>query len=251
MQLHLSTVQDVLESMKEIAKPFLSETQFVSTNDVLMAFMWMLQCEIREQRSRPVVTVEDLGIRHTTVSMTLEFLTNGLDLIPDSYFGNGFGSALPSSEDLDLDGNETLLEVFAQLCLLVRRHVTAFRKEPRVVAQYVLSCYHAVNSGNCSVSFEGYRGGLTNLMKTSVLENDFGQGPPGMAFFPMGFPLIGSIGTAGPGPGRGEDAMVHVQLTGQQRSRIKDSQIAKQFAPGMKQLYTDITEDELQSLLQS
>ena len=183
--------------------------------------------------------------------MTLEFRINGLDLIPENYFGNGFGSALPSSEDLDLDDSKPLSEVFAQLCLLVRRQVTAFRKEPRVAAQYVLSCYHAVNSGDCSVSFDGYRGGLTNLMKTSVLESDFGRGPRRMAFFPMGSPLIGSIGTAGPGPGKGEGVMVHVQLTGQQRSRIKDSQIAKQFAPGMKQLYTDITEDELRYLIHS
>ena len=56
---------------------------------------------------------------------------------------------------------------------------------------------------------------------------------------------------AGHGPRKGEDMMVHVQLTGQQRSRIKDSHMAKQFASGMKQLYTDITEDELRSLLHS
>ena len=242
-------MQETLEDMKAKVKPFLADGQFVSSNDVLLAFNWMLSTEIREERAHPVASGSDLEISNTMTLTIIEYLKNGGDFLPENFCGNGYAYQTPSLEDYDLEG-KSLGETFAQLSMIVRKDLTDFRTQPQIRAKTALAHYLTVTTGQFSVGITACRGGISSLVKTPIAEIDFGGGPSKMAYIIGPAPFLGGgLGAAAPGPGKGEGITIHPQITEKQRSRIKKSSVVRECAPGMKLLFSDFSEDEFRALL--
>ena len=235
--------------MKAMVKPILEEGQFVSSNDVLVAFNWMLSTEIRKKRTRPVVSGSDLEISNTMTLTIIEYLKNGSGFFPENYCGNGYGYRTPSLESLDLEG-KSLGATFAELSLIIRKSVTDFRTQPQIQAKSALAHYLIASTGESVMDFTALRGGVTNMVKMPTAEIDFGGGSPKMAYIvgPAPYPGV-EYGAAAPGPGKRDGIMFHLQTTEKQSRRIKTSSVVRECAPGMKLLFSDFSEDELHALL--
>ena len=234
--------------MKAMVKPFLEEGQFVSTNDILVAFNWMLSIEILKERTQPVVSASDLEISNTTTPIAIEYLQNGAEFLPENYCGNGYGYQVPSLEGRDLEG-KSLRETFAELSLVIRKSVTDFRTQPQLPVQTALAYYIITSTGQLPMDITVFRGGITSMVKMPTTEIDFGGGSSKMAYIVGPAPFLGGLGTAAPGPGKGEGIVLHLQVTEKQRRRIKTSSVVRECAPGMKLLFSDFSEDELHALL--
>ena len=242
-------MQETLEDMKAKVKPFLTDGQFVSSNDVLVAFNWMLSTEIYKERTQPVANGSDLEISNTMTSMTIEYLKNGVELFPENYCGNGYGYHMASLEGHDIEG-KSLGETFAELSLIVRKGVTDFRTQPQIALNAALVYYLVASTGKLPVDLTVFRGGITSMVKTPTTEVDFGGGSSKMAYVIGPAPCLGGgVAAAAPGPGKGEGIMVHLQITEKQRSRIKSSSVVRECAPGLKLLFSDFSEDEFRTLL--
>ena len=235
--------------MKAMVKPFLEESQFVSTNDVLVAFNWMLSVEILKERTQPVVSASDLEISNTMTFTIIEYRKNGAKFLPENYCGNGFGYQNPSLEGRDLEG-KSLGETLAELSLIIRKSVTDFRTQPQIQAKSALAHYLTASTGERSMDVFALRGGVTNTVKMPTAEIDFGGGSPKMAYIVGPAPFLGGgYGAAAPGPGKGDGIVFHLQTTEKQSLRIKTSSVVRECAPGMKLLFSDFSEDELHALL--
>ena len=243
-----SVVQETLEDMKAKVKPFLEEGQFVSSNDVLVAFNWMLSTEIYEERTEPIVKGTDLELSKTMTPLTIEYLQNGAKLFPENYCGNGYGYQTPSLEGHDLEG-KSLEETFAELSMIIRKNVTDFRTQPHIPVQTALAYYVFVTNNQVPIDTTLFRGGMTSMVKMPTKEIDFGDGPAKMAYIIGPAPFFGSgFGVSAPGPGKGDGIMLHIQITEKQRSRIKTSSVVRECAPGMKQFFSDFSEEDLNVL---
>ena len=235
--------------MKAMVRPFLEEGQFVSSNDVLVAFNWMLSTEIYKERTQSVVEGSDLGISSTVTFTMVEYLKNGAEFFPENYCGNGYGYQIPSLEGRDLEG-KSIGETLAELSLIIRKGVTDFRTQPQIQAKSALAHYLIASTGESVMDFTALRGGVTNMVKMPTAEVDFGGGSPKMVYIVGPAPFLGcGYGAAALGPGKGDGIVFLMQITKKQRRRIKTSSVVRECAPGMKLLFSDFSEDEFHALL--
>ena len=233
--------------MKDMVKPFLKEGEYVSSNDVISAFVWMLQCEFLSH-NQPVSSPSDLDIDNTFCFSTLEVLKNGINVVPENYVGNAFIIHLIMNQGMQLE-SASLVEAFAKLALLVRKAVLDLRTQPATAAQNLMAYYVATSTGKLPIDLpmDRHRALMTNLTKTPVSEVDYGQGGPVWAHFECP-PLHSGLFQVGPGP-LGDGVMVYAQLLGSQSELLKNSVVRRCIAPDTRELYSEIKLKELKGML--
>ena len=232
--------------MKALAKPFLAEGEFVSTNDVLLALLWMLTSEMTADK--PVTNGSDLNVADTTASVTIEFLKIGINVVPENYCGNAVLANFLATAGVDFEG-KSLPHVLALVAGIVRKALSNAKEQPLVQAQGILAYYAVVSSGVFPQPADNFRVSLTNLVKTPVQEIDFGKGKPVLAHFTPPMPLIGTLMAAGPGPYNDESILIYCQFLGRQLEMLKNSVVIKECAPKMKRLYQSFNVDEMKAFL--
>jgi len=234
---------DVVKNLKEHVQPFLKEGEFVSTNDVLVSFCWMLSSELNV-KSEKVVSGADLDIDNSFVSIAVELLKNNITLVPENYAGNALLGIPIVNQGQELNG-APLKEVFAKLALTVRQTLNMLKENPAVAVQGLLFYYNALATGQFAtpIPMDRLRGIYTNSIKTPVEEIDFGKGPP-VHLLMLHIPHFHQV--CGMGPGFGFDGViVQATLLGSQAAALKDSAVFKELAPGIQDVYSDFTLEEL------
>ena len=229
--------------MKAKAQPFLKDGEFVSTNDVLVAFCWLLGSEI-SLKAKHIVTGGDLDIGNTFVTAAVEALKNGIDLIPENYSGNAVMS-IPIIVQGDELNEAPLKEVFAKLALTMRSTLNVVKQQPAIAVQGILFYYSSMTAGKLLTPVPGdrMRGLHTNLLKLPAEEIDFGQGRP-VHLLLLYIPYFTQVW--GFGPGFDFDGVImQATLLGSQAAALKDSIIIKEFAPGIRDVYSDFTMEEI------
>eukprot|EP00210_Caulerpa_lentillifera_P005013 g4787.t1 len=238
---------ETLEGMKSVVKPFLKEGDFVSSNDVLLSFCWMLLCEL-SAKTQPVTNGTELEIANTMASCAIEFIKNGINIIPENYTGNAVLVHFLASTGLEFDG-KSIPEVFAMLATTVRGNLTGIKDQPALVAQGLMMYYSIISSGSVPMPMGAFRVAMTNLVKTPIPEIDFGSGPPALAHITIPYPLLGTLMTVGPGPGKDGGILMNIALRGSQEKAFKDSVVVKECAPLVKRIHYDFTVQELDAFL--
>ena len=233
--------------MKALVKPFLSEGEFVSSNDMLLSFVWMLSCEFIAEK-HPILTAADLGLNNTALYFTYELVKNGYTVVPENYFGNAFFPAAVQTKGEDLEGL-SLVEVFARMALMTRKVVSDARKLPPIAAQTILMYYQTLNGaeGMSANVQSGFRAAVSTIVKTPVGEIDFGQGPPAWYHF-QGWPSCPFLYGCMPGPCL-DGILIAVPVLAKWEETFRNSVVRKSIAPDAKDVYAEYSVEELEKKL--
>ena len=239
-------LQDVLQGLKRKVNPFLPDGEFVSTNDVLLAFLWMLRAEVSAKE--PVKTAKDLCVGSVTALTAIECLKAGMSVVPENYFGNAVLTSILPLDETELE-HKSLTEVLALLARSSRRVVRDSKEKPFVQADALLSYYRQLNCSKFRKLNSGSTFALSNLLKTPLQDIDFGQGRPVFAHTTLLMPLYETLAFAGPGPRGYEGIFVYCQFLKSELKTLKKSIVIQTCAPKIKRLYRDFSTKQVKNLL--
>ena len=233
--------------MKDMIKPFLKEEEYVSTNDAISAFLWMMQSEFTAEK-QPVSVASDLDIDDSFSFSTFELLRNGIKVIPENYVGNAFISPFLFAKGYEMD-SDSLEELFARLAIVVRKAVLDLRTKPELQAQSLMGYYVVLSSGQFPIELPlgKFRAILTNIAQEPFHEVDYSQGGPIWANVDS-VPLHNGLYQVGPGLDN-DGVLIFAQLRGSHSPLLKNSVVRQIIAPSMEEIYRDLTVKELAARL--
>ena len=232
--------------MKSIARPFLAEGEYLSANDLLFAFVLMLKYEVSGRISGD----GSFDVTDTVAACAAECLTNGIHVFPENYVGNGSVTISLSIQGLEIE-SRSLCEVLVTFARMMRKGITDYRQQPELQAQAFLSTYYTVFTGTLPPATESMVSFVSNVSRTPWNDVDFGKGPPRMAKLINLLPFTGVQTTFGPAPGRDSGVLVYVVFTDSQYAKFKKSRVVQTIAPDMKLFYSEITTEEVDTMLKS
>ena len=239
--------QDVLNGMKEAVRPLLPEGEFVSTNDLIVGFAWMLKCELMAEKEPTEDTFWSL-VSDTIGAAAIELRRNGVQIVPEEFCGNAI--VIPSFPVSEADvKDKSFLEILSQLALTMRRTLTAFQTQPLIAAQSLLAFYMIVHEGVIPQDTLSARVVTTNVSKMPIASVDFGQGTPKIVHaFPI--PFTGLFVVISNAPGDDQGIIIQFSVPERSASRFRNSKIIKACAPGVKYLYSDFTADDIEAMIE-
>ena len=240
--------QDVLNGMKEAIQPLLAEGEFVSTNDVLVGFAWMVNCELIAEEESTEDNFWSL-VSDTMGAVAVELLRNGVQIVPENFSGNAFVFPYLAANEADVKG-KSFLEILAQLALTMRRTVAAIQTQPPVAAQILLTYYTIVYKGVIPVDTLKGRLLTTNVAKMPIAAVDFGQGSPKIVHAFPAFPFSDIYVTMGNAPGSGQGMILQMVVPERSASRFKNSKIIKACASGVKYFYSEFTAHDVEAMIE-
>ena len=232
--------------MKSIARPFLAEGEYLSTNDVLSAFVLLLKYEVNGRMSED----GSLDVTDTVAACSVECLKNGVRIFPENFLGNGSVAILFSTRRLEIEGR-SLSEIFVAFAKMVRKGITDYRQQPELQINTFLRTYHMITTGKMSSAMESIVSFVSNVSRTPWNAIDFGTGPPRMAKLTNLLPFNGVQTTIGPAPGEDNGVLVYMVFTESQYAKFKKSRVVQTIAPDMKLFYSEITAEEVDAMLNS
>lgn len=222
--------------MKDKVKPFLKEGEFVSSNDVIVAFLWLLRRELSADK-HPITSAADLDLKDTYIVFTrgIEPATDP-DIVPDHFYGNRF-IYVPIINTGDGLKDASLPEAMAKLALMNRQTVSGLKAQPAGLVQGQLVFYQTVSTGKVTgfPPLERRMGMSTNVLKMPFTDIDFGSGRP-VYLHVLVFPAIYDISPLAPGP-KFEGVVLQMIMLDRHLEKFRASAVLKELAPGVKDFF--------------
>ena len=218
----------------------------MSSNDVLLAFLWMLKAEVSAKKR--IATVADLNLHTITMAAPTECVMVGVPAVPHNYCGNAAFGTVNKVDAEDLEG-KSFGEAYALLARMSRRGIAETKQQPRLQAEGLLSYYRSLNSAQFYHSMEEPAFYFSNLMKAPVGHIDFGERQPVLLHIALPLPLYGVIMMAGPGPRNDGGIIVSCPFLESELKVLERSFVVETYAPGMKRLHSDFSVDEMKAFL--
>ena len=232
--------------MKSIARPFLGNGEYLSTNDLLFAFVLLLKYEVSGRKSED----GSLEVTDTVAACSAECLKNGVYIFPENCFGNNSVAVLLFTKGLEIEGR-SLSDIFVTFAKMMRKGITDYRQQPELQAHTFLRTYYMVSTGMMSSAMESIVSFVSNVSRTPCNDVDFGKGPPRMAKLTNLVPFNGIQSTFGPAPGTDNGYLVYMVFTESQYAKFRNSRVVQTIAPDMKLFYSEIAMEEMDAMLKS
>ena len=232
--------------MKSIARPFLAEGECLSINDLLFAFVLLLKYEVNGRMSED----GSLDVTDTSAEFAAECLKNGVRIFPENYVGNGSVTISLATHELEIE-NRSLSDIFVAFAKMARKGITDYRQQPELQAQTFLTTYYTVFTGTMPPATTSVVSFVSNVSRIPWNDVNFGKGPPRMAKLINLVPLTGIQTVFGPAPGKDNGTLVYIVFTDSQYAKFKKSKVAQTIAPDMKLFYSEITTEEVDTMLKS
>jgi len=229
-----------IDDMKSRVAPFIPEGSFVSTADLIQALLWMLECELNADCGEITNSV-DLNIVGTSSMYMVELSSNCPGIIPGNYLGNALLAPLLVAGDEVK--SKSLIEVLTTLAFLTRAKLIELKEQPKKVFKLLVGNYSTFDSIP-----DSFRAAVSNYFKLPLLDVDFGQGAPALMMCNTLLPCVGVGWYISPVLQTG-GVLMNVCLTAKQKERLKKSSVLKEYAPGLKSFFDDLSVSELGRLM--